>query len=223
MDVINVWMKELSVEDLLLQISDRASAPDDANEGFKELYWRYSEALTKAMRGVLKSKGIYNPELVETTVNNVFVEIAQKPLNFSYDKTTHKSEDSAFRGWIYRIARFELADLMKASINYANMHVVGIEDEVIENLVEIEVEEERLSGNRQLLDKALSILSERDRAILLTYFDCHAEGKYAPTEVLDTMCEYWGTTRDGARQIKSRSLAKVKKQIERLEQLKPAK
>lgn len=216
-------MKELSVEDLLLIISDRQSDPDGADEGFKEIYWRYSEALTNAMRGVLKSKGIYNPELVESTVNNVFVEISLKPLSFSYDRNSHKSEDTAFRAWIYCIARNELADLMKESIKYSDLHAVAIEDEIIENLVEIEVEQDILSGNRQLLEQALSILSERDRAILLTYFDCHVEGKYAPTEALDTMCEYWGTTRDNARQIKKRSLDKVKRRIEQLAKLKPVK
>jgi len=216
-------MKELSVEDLLLKIADRESDTGGANKAFKELYWRYSKALTEALHGVLKSKGIYNPVFVESTVNNVFVEISQNPLNFSYDKKTHKSEDIAFRAWMYKIARYELADLMKESIKFSVGHKVGVEDEIIESLVAIEVEQDFLSGNRQLLDKALSTLSERDRAILLTYFDYHVEGKNTPTEVLDVMCEYWGTTRENARQIKKRSLAKVKKCIEQLSQLKPSK
>ncbi|MDX5321363.1 MAG: sigma-70 family RNA polymerase sigma factor [Bacteroidota bacterium] len=216
-------MENVTVEDLLLRISDRVSDLNGANQAFEILFRKYAEDLTKAMRGVLKSKGVYNPDLVESTVNNVFVEVYSNPLNFSYDSSKHKSEETAFKAWIYRIARNELADLMKASIQHSSLYVLGIEDEVIETMAEIEVGPEVISGNRELLDKALSILSERDRAILLTYFDCHAEGKYAPSEVLDTMCEYWDTTRENARQIKFRSLKRVKEQIEKLAQQKPVK
>lgn len=223
LDYICNQMEHLTIEDLLLRISENENNPEEANEAFKELYWKYSEVLTRAMRGVLKSKGIYNPELVESTVNNVFVEIFKNPLNFSYNSDNHKAEEIAFKGWMYRIARNELADLMKQSIQYSSRHVAGIDDEITENMVDVQVVPEFLSENRKLLDKALSILSDRDRAILLTYFDFHVDGKYAPSEELDIMCEYWGTTKENARQIKSRSLKKVKEQIEKLSQLKPIK
>lgn len=209
-------MKDLTVEELLLTISEHLNEPEQANKAFSEIYWRFSEKLTKSMRGILKSKGIYAPDLVEYTVSNTFMEIFHNPLDFSYDNETHSSEETAFRGYLYVIARNELMDLMKKSIKHSELHEVNIEDEVIENMEDIKVEFEALSGNRLLLEKALSVLSERERAILLAYYDCYAEGKYTPSETLDIICEYWGTTRDNARQIKSRSLKKVKQRLEEL-------
>lgn len=162
--------------------------------------------------------------MVDATVNNVFLEVYKKPLNFNFDPETHKSEETAFKAWIYRIARYQLSDLIKESTNFSSMHVVGLENETYENhMVETTVELEQLSDNRKLLDKALSVLSERDKAILLTYFDFHEEGKKMPSNDLKLMCEYWGTTPDNARQIKKRSLQKVITQLEQLTQLKLSK
>ena len=209
-------MEKLSIEDLLLIISDRENEEKQANDAFYQLYRRYSQILLDSINSVLNKRGISNNELSQATLNNVFIEINEKPLNFNYDSTKSKSEDTAFRSWIYRIALNELNDLTRSSMNFLKVHSLIEESEDYDKFIEINLEEEFLSDNRKLLDQALSGLSVRDKAILLTYFEYHEEGKNAPTHVLDEMCKYWGTTKDNARQIKKRSLKKV---IEKLEQL----
>jgi RNA polymerase sigma factor (sigma-70 family) len=216
-------MKDLTVEDLLLNISDHETDRAKAETSFSELYWRFSEKLEGSVRGHLKSKGMYNPDLINTIVSNVFNEVFLKPLNFTYDKNQDQSEETKFRAWLYRIARNVFADLMSASIQYTSRNVVGIDDDLVERYAEIAIEEEALKGNREMLEKAMSILSERERHILLACYDYYEEGKNTPSEVLDMLCEYWGTTRENVRQIKKRSLDKVKKQLEMLTLLKPAK
>lgn len=216
LDYLDDFMKDLTVEELLLIISEYINDPEKANKAFSELYWRFSERLTRSVRGILKSKGIYSPDLVEYAVSNTFMEVFKKPLGFNYDSEKHSSEVSAFKGYLYVIARNEIMDLMKKSIHNSDLHAIGIEDEVIENMAEIDVEMEVLSGNRLLLEKALSVLSDREKAILLAHFDCYEEGKNTPSETLNIICEYWGTTRDNARQIKHRSLKKVKQRLEEL-------
>ena len=216
-------MVDLTVEDLLLNISDHETDRVRAEASFCQLYWRFSEKLESSVKGHLKSKGVYNPDLVNTIVSNVFNEVFQNPLSFTYDKNQDKSEETKFRAWLYWIARNEFADLMRASIQYTSMNVVGNDDDLVERYAEFEIEEEVLTGNRKMLEKAMSILSERERHILLTCYDYYEEGKNTPTEVLDMLCEHWGTTRENVRQIKKRSLDKVKKQLGTLIQLKPAK
>jgi RNA polymerase sigma factor (sigma-70 family) len=216
-------MNDLSIEDLLLIISDQKEDKERSQNGFVELYRRFSEDVTQSVAGFLKSKGIFNDELHKSIVSNVFLEVYENPLSFNYDNKSHQSEESAFKAWLYIIARNEFADLMRHSIKYTETHTLGIESDLIERYAEIDIEEEVLSGNRKLLDSALSVLSDRERHILLACFDYYEDGKNTPSDVLDYLCEYWGTTRDNVRQIKKRSLDKVRLRLEVLSKTKTEK
>jgi len=216
-------MNDFSIEDLLLIISDQKENKERSQDGFIELYRRYSEDLTQAVAGYLKSKGIYNDEMHKSIISNVFLEVYENPLSFNYDNKKHQSEESAFKAWIYIIARNEFADLMRHSIKFTETHTLGIENDLIERYADVDIEEEIVSGNRKLLDSALSVLSERECHILLTCFDYFEDGKNTPSDVLDYLCEYWGTTRDNVRQIKKRSLDKVRLRLEVLSKIKTKK
>jgi len=216
-------MNDLSIEDLLLIISDQKEDKESSQDGFIELYRRYSKDLTRAVAGFLKSKGIYNDELHKSIISNVFLEVYENPLSFNYDDKSHQSEESAFKAWLYIIARNEFSDLMRQSIKYTETHTLGIENDLIERYAEVDVEEGLVSGNRKLLDSALSVLSERECHILLSCFDYYEDGKNTPSDVLDYLCEYWGTTRDNVRQIKKRSLDKVRFRLEVLSKIKSEK
>jgi len=216
-------MNDLSIEDLLLIISDQKENKERSQEGFIELYRRYSDNLTQAVAGYLKSKDIYNDEMHKSIISNVFLEVYENPLSFNYDNKKHQSEESAFKAWIYVIARNEFADLMRHSIKFTEIHTFGIENDLIERYAEVDMEEEIVSGNRKLLDSALSVLSDRECHILLTCFDYFEDGKNTPSDVLDYLCEYWGTTRDNVRQIKKRSLDKVRLRLEVLSKIKTEK
>lgn len=216
-------MNDFSIEDLLLIISDQKENKERSQDGFIELYRRYSEDLTQAVAGYLKSKGIYNVEMHKSIISNVFLEVYENPLSFKYDNKKHKSEESAFKAWIYIIARNEFADLIRHSIKFTEIHTLGIENDLIERYADVDIEEEIVSGNRKLLDSALSVLSERECHILLTCFDYFEDGKNTPSDVLDYLCEYWGTTRDNVRQIKKRSLDKVRLRLEVLSKIKTEK
>jgi RNA polymerase sigma factor (sigma-70 family) len=159
----------------------------------------------------------------KSIISNVFLEVYENPLSFNYDNMKHQSEESAFKAWIYIIARNEFADLMRHSIKFTEIHTLRVEDDLIERYADVDIEEEIVSGNRKLLDSALSVLSERECHILLTCFDYFEDGKNTPSDVLDYLCEYWGTTRDNVRQIKKRSLDKVRLRLEVLSKIKTEK
>lgn len=215
-------MNELSTEELLLHISEKESDLEMAHACFSKLYHRFAEFLYIALIGHAKSKGINNKEFVDTALSNTFNEIFLKPLGFSYDPKKHNSEDTAFKAWISTIARNEFNDLLKNSLQ-SLVSVKTVDSEFIEEFAELSIDEEYLSENRKMLDKALEILKDREKHILLTCYDYYMEGKNTPSEVLDYLCEYWGTTRDNVRQIKKRSLDKVEKQLSSLINLKVVK
>lgn len=203
-------MKELTVEELLLNISEKASNKHQADEAFTELYYRYSKFLTSAVQTHMRSQGKYIKEIVDMVVSNVFIEVYHNPLNFSFDPQKHASEIMAFKGWIVRIARNEFYDIIKQSSQRENrLRLVGDED-LLNPPVEIEVEEEFICNNRKLLDKALEGLNDEERYVLMSCYDVYEEGRYTPSDVLDILCEKLSTTRANIRQIKKRSLDKVK-------------
>ena len=215
-------MNELSTEELLLHISDKESDLKMAHTCFTDLYHRFAEFLNVALIGHAKSKGINNKEFVDAALTNTFNEIFLKPLGFSYDPQKHNSEDTAFKAWISTIARNEFNDLLKNSL-HSSISIKTVEVDFIEEIAELNMNEEVLSENRKMVDRALEVLKEREKHILLTCYDYYVEGKNTPTEVLDYLCEYWGTTRDNVRQIKKRSLDKVEKQLSSLVNLKVVK
>ncbi|HPF52302.1 MAG TPA: sigma-70 family RNA polymerase sigma factor [Draconibacterium sp.] len=216
-------MRVLTIEEHLLNISDKEENLKEAEKCFETLYRQNAELLTNAVKAYLKSKGIYNEEFVHTVVSNTFCEVYQNPLNFKYDSKRHRSEETAFRAWLYIIARNEFVNIFQESLQYNQMHQLGNEDDIIEKYAEIDIDENYVSENRKALEQAMSLLTERERHILTACYDYYDEGKNTPSLVLDSLCEYWGTTRDNVRQIKKRSLDKVKKSLEKLTTLKVVK
>jgi DNA-directed RNA polymerase specialized sigma24 family protein len=203
-------MNDLTVEELLLIISDKEKDLEQSNKAFSTLYYRYSIFLNSAVINQLKSKGIYDKTFVDTIASNVFVEVFSNPLNFSYNEKDHQTEDIAFKAWICRIARFEFADILRESIKFNKMNLLsrdGILQDQTENFTD---DMDIISNNRKLLDKSLECLSDREKHVLLACYDYYEDGKNTPSEVLDMLCQYWGTTRDNVRQIRKRALDKVK-------------
>jgi DNA-directed RNA polymerase specialized sigma24 family protein len=65
-----------------------------------------------------------------------------------------------------------------------------------------------------LAEKALRTLSERDRNILVTYLMFEEGNKQLPRTEIQRLADMWDVLPDNMRQIKKRSLAKVKQYIE---------
>ena len=66
----------------------------------------------------------------------------------------------------------------------------------------------------KLVEKALKTLSDRDRHIVITYMMFEDGNKQLPKPEIERLAEIWDVLPDNMRQIKKRSMAKVKQYIE---------
>ncbi|WP_445736250.1 sigma-70 family RNA polymerase sigma factor [Mariniflexile sp.] len=214
------------VQDLLFYVSEKETDQKMANESFSLIYKRFSEFVFNSVK-----KSIYlNSEsektvFANTVTNNTFMEVYNKPLDFEFDSRKHKTQDDAFRVYLAAIAKNEKNDLLRESLNYTSKQTKIIDDDehFFEPSISPEIFEKlelALSTNRKILEDALYSLSERDRYIILTYYDNYEKGKNTPSEVLDNIEQLYGTTRDNIRMIRSRVKKKLISEIESKSKLK---
>ena len=107
----------------------------------------------------------------------------------------------------------ELKDLIK-EYNLNDRKNIPLNEDVITSTSDIEddiVDYE--TPQKKILNDALSLLSERDREILLTCFLYQEENKHLPDEVLSELSNRYSTTPANIRQIKKRALDKIKAHI----------
>jgi RNA polymerase sigma factor (sigma-70 family) len=193
------------LEDVLLIISFKAEDEKSALDSFNLLYKEYSKLLMAIVKKNLKDMGIYDEQLLNSVINNVFFKLYEKPLSFSVPKNANN--DSCFKSWLSVVALNELKSLLKQYLsNETSLNLVDT-DNIIES---IDVPEEILESiNSKLLIEALNTLSQRDREILLTLYLYYEEGKKTPTEVLNQIARLHNTTKPNIRKIKERCEKKI--------------
>lgn len=219
-------MEKEEVEDLLLYISDKKSDLEAANKAFAVLYKRFGEFIFNVVKKtIFFNTEKDNSDFANTVCNNTFLEVYDKPLNFSYNPKKHKSQDNAFKVYLAVISKNEKNDLLRESLDYSDrqLKIIDGDDDLFEpSITDEEYDKiiEKLSINHSLLEEALATLSERDRYILLTYYDNFEKGKNTPSKVLNDVEKFYGTTRDNIRMIRNRVKKKLIKYIESRSNLK---
>ena len=220
-------MKELDIEELLLIISEKKENNREAERAFVILHNEFSlfvyNYLLKHMH-IQASK----EEIAQTIKNDVFFHIWENPLSFNFDSSSFKTQKDAFNVWIARIARNKMIDVINGIMSLNNKIKLCVDDdekyfEPIYSEEEINMIQQILSVNRKHLNIALKTLSERDRSILLTFYEYYEEGKDSPTEVLDRLEEWHNTTRGNIRVIRMRALKKIIKYFSENTHLRPVK
>lgn len=214
-----------NLEELLLAISYKNEKCDDAEAAFNKLYWEYSKFLYSVVRKNLYNIGVRDEDILVTIVNNTFVKIYENPLMFSVPENESDKTDNSFKAWISRIAKNELLDLIKEFKNKEILSTdTSIEPAFDEMLLDIENENINLEGiNIKILNDALSTLSERDRDIVRALYMYHEKGKNTPSEVLNELCNFFGTTKDNIRQVKVRAEKRIIEYFSKRTELKPIK
>ena len=211
-----IFEKE-KIEDLFLMMSIKDNDLEQAHNAFNEFHRRYAkylyEIIKRACASFIKK---YGDTLIENVFFNTLFRIYEKAETFMViDTFDNESKKKTVKGWLGKIALNEMRTLLRENkkeddkilydTNYIN------EKDIIAN--EESKEKPPKTFERKLLEGALQSLKEQHREILLTYFAYEEEGKYMPSNVLDELCSMHSTTRENLRQIKKRSLEKVKTYI----------
>lgn len=220
-------MNSNEIEDLLLRIAEKEINREDAERAFEILYKKYSPLIYNAVKKGLYFKSESDRNVFANTVtDNTFLEVFEHPLKF--DSREKSSVEASFKAYLFAIAQNERSDLFKESTNYKSkqLHIIDddskfFEPEFTDDQLEPIVEE--LSKNRKILDEFLISIPERDKHILLEFYNYYEEGKYSPSEVLDRLESIHGTSRENIRTIRSRVTKRIIDYIEARTNLKALK
>ena len=194
------------LEEILLSIALKEEDSKSADISFSKLYKHYSIPLQSIIKVVLKKMGIYDVDLMNTALNTTFVKIYENPpLDFKIKE--NNTLDNCFIAYLVTITKHEILSLLKpkkddkVTISESDLRDIAFE--------EYEIDDSILSINAKTLNDALNTLKPEHKEIILALYNYHEEGKKTPTEVLDTLCKTYGTTRDSIRQIKKRGMDKI--------------
>ncbi|SDX21099.1 RNA polymerase sigma factor [Aequorivita viscosa] len=207
------------LEEVLLTISYKEDDEKSSLDAFNTIYRAYSKLLSAIVKSNLKKMGIYNQQLYEATINNVFIKLYENPLSFEIPKNA--KNDNCFKAWLSVVASNEIKKLIKEYYNKEKLLEVISDEPVIES--EDINEELADSVNKKLMIDALNSLSERDKAIMFTLYNYYEEGRKTPTNVLNDLCKLHNTTKLNIRKIKERSEKKIIEFFAQHSQLKPLK
>lgn len=213
-------MKEESIEGLILIISDKDENHQKSEQAFTILYHRYGKYFLGVIFKMLADSGQYDEEFANEILDNVFIEIYSNPLKFSFDSNKHSTEEEAFKAWVYTLVKYEFLDRIMELTQQRRKELLILDDDAsfyeVEDIIEVNSE----SVNSTMMEGALSSLSDRDRHIVSTYYLFYEEGKNAPSETLDMLCELYGTTRPNLRKIRERARKKIIAYVENKSNLK---
>lgn len=212
-------MQTQQLEDILLTISYKEENEKESLDAFNLLYKEYSKLLSGIVKKNLKDMGIYDVELHQVVINNVFYKLYEKPLLFSVPRDA--KNDNCFKAWLSVVARNELISQIKQYNRKERLFDSASEESLLER---VEINPEVTSGiNFEIMQGALDSLSQRDREIMMMLYNYYEEGKKTPTEILDEIAALHKTTKPNIRKIRERSVKKIIDYFSKRTELKPIK
>jgi RNA polymerase sigma factor (sigma-70 family) len=188
-------MNTYSDEDLLFMVSLQNENEKEAKEAFGILYGRHIQFLWNSCHKVCRDS-----ELAKDVIQNTWMAIYKS-------SHTYDAKKSSVKTWMSIIAKNKMLDIVKGETEFVPLNedfysISNDEDEAIIT-----------SPEKEKLDNALNSLSERDKDILLTYMQYSDGNKHLPDEVISELCQRYNTLPATLRQIKKRSLDKMKEMI----------
>lgn len=197
-------------EELLILMSYKDDDEEEAKEAFRVFYNRYNRLLLSLCMRACTKRYLSDSEkidLSEIVFQNTMMKIYQKSHLYNASK-------GKISTWMSRIAENELIDqlyLQDESIIYIEETISELElpsNYNDDNIIQTETFE------MKILDEALNTLTDKEKDILLTYMMYKEDQKKLPEDVIDNLRKRYSTTSENLRQIRHRSLNKIKMYIQ---------
>lgn len=194
------YIESLSEDELFVIISSENI--EEKKYAFEVFYKQKSKLLWSICNKVCNNQSVFGENLSSIVFQNTMMKIYKHP---KYDKSKGKLST-----WMSRIAQNEMYNYISE-----NKPSIYLEDNLnINPICNEEDHKEKISYEEKILEEALSILSEKERHILLIYFSYKDGNKHLPDNVMNELISIYSTTSQNIRQIKKRSLEKVKSFID---------
>lgn len=204
------------------------SIPTKSELALNEFYCRYKSYLLKVCRNCCRNFDS-SDLLADDIFQNTLLKVLSKSHTFKLQnpsETTNISKE--IKVWLSRIAKNELVNFLRKNPDEKTLsdpfRIKSIELEYripldYESDISESQEEKPTTIQKEMLDKGLSVLSEREMYVLMVYmqfFDFAEPNRHLPDDLLNGICNKFNITPDNARQIKGRALKKMKKIIDEL-------
>lgn len=221
-------------DDYLIELMGmKADFPQEAMDAYGKIYFRYWDVMLYIAKGVTKDEDTAQ-DLLSDTFNMVYNKAS------TFTKTKVKDPDNmryCIQKWMTAIMQNVFYDnyldeaykkpsdnensedsflIDKRSIkkhldDEYNTFIKELDE--IEDSVQFEYEGAD-SRNLKLVKEYISKLSDRDRDIVLTFYNYYLPGKKTPSEVLNELEKKWNTTRPNIRKILEKFRKAIKESLQ---------
>lgn len=210
---------ETSSIDLLEYISWKSEYPQEAAEAFIIFYNRYQkDILEKAEIHCLRNG--YSSDIAEMIANCTFERVWKYP-SFNINKAKSKDIDKAILLWMYPIMRTQALLYFKENScsepsKEEDLSIIENIDELIEYTVPEQPEKKKdLKIVLEIVEQALSQLSDKHRIIYLTYKAYEQKKKNIPRSLSKQLQIKLGLTQNSIRVYKMEAIKHVENFIEK--------
>jgi len=202
-----------ALSDLFLSMAMKDDDRQEAERAFGKFYDCYKNYLFTVVRNACKSWEKYGEELVQAVHENTFLKVYEKADSFMIiEDLPFERQELRMKAWLGKIAQREMLLLLREFKD--EKEKIDYHDDLSFLEQPEEVSNSQTPEEIKLVEKALKTLSDRDRHIVITYMMFEDGNKQLPKPEIERLAEIWDVLPDNMRQIKKRSIAKVKQYIE---------
>jgi len=189
--------------DLIEWVELQDDFPEESKKALSILYDRYNEKLYKMLYKILSKHGLL-PEDIVDLVTDTFYKIQSEKLK------CHKQEnstESSFLYWLITVAKnlyYGILNEQKHKKEHFQLSYSPFEQKDHENANFAYEEKSSKYPNEEIIVDYVQNLPEREREILLSYFDYYDKEKYTPSEIMSELALRHNTSVDYIRNIRNR-------------------
>lgn len=214
--------------ELLEYISFKDEFSNEAELAFHVFCDRYQRDMLEKAE-IICSKFGYNETIALLAVECTFAKVWKKAHTFDINKCHSKNIDNAILFWMYKILStqiylFKNKNTCAEPTEEEDLSIIANVDELIETYVVGDAEKKKeLREKLDIIEKAMSGLSEKHRIVYLTYKAYEAPGRNLPRSISKKLKEQLNLTQNSIRVYKMEANQHIANYLEKFHHCCPIK